>query len=68
MKRVMQRVFCQICGTDFLTDFNSRGGCMGGRVCSKECMIELGWLKALIITDSEYYPNPNPNGDNKPNI
>lgn len=50
-----QKVFCQACGKEFETTFQS----WDGRVCCKECFKELEWRKILSILGKQYYPNSN---------
>jgi len=47
-----QKVFCNICGTEFLTNFFE----YEGRVCGQECYKELDWRQTLSLMGKEYYP------------
>jgi len=55
----LQKLICQICGKEFETDFNSRGGY--GReknTCGKICYQEFDWRRTLAILGKPYYPDP----------
>lgn len=49
-----QKVFCQTCGKQFETTFQS----FGGEVCGRNCFEELQWRKILSNLGKEYYPDP----------
>jgi hypothetical protein len=49
---VKQKCFCNICGLEFMTDFQS----YGGRVCGSECWGELKWRETLAILGKDYVP------------
>jgi len=50
-----QKMFCQICGKEFDTDFVTMDR---GRWCSRRCYYEWEWRHALSILGKEYYPDP----------
>lgn len=49
--------FCNCCGKEMSTSCH---GAMGRswRVCSLECVREMGWRETLSILGKEYYPKP----------
>ena len=46
-----QKIYCSICGKEFLTDFSY----CGGFVCSIKCKEEYNWRKTLYISNKDYY-------------
>lgn len=46
------KVYCNVCGIEFLTTFQQ----YQGRVCSMGCCNKLEWKKTLSILGKEYYP------------
>ena len=56
-----QKVFCQICGEEMETNFQS----WKGRVCGRKCGKELEWRRTLSIMGKEYYPDPRKDEDSE---
>jgi hypothetical protein len=56
-----QKVYCQICGKEFETDFHSASSAGYGKgrpCCSKPCWEELEWRRTLALMGKEYMPQP----------
>jgi len=53
----LQKIRCQICGVEFETDFNCRGGYGANKeCCGKPCHDELKWRRILAIMGKPYHP------------
>lgn len=52
-----QLIFCNACGKEMYVEFYKVIG-REFKVCSSECLREIGWRRALSITGEHYHPDP----------